>query len=172
MVPFFALFALMPHKMESIAMMLGPLLTIMLLLALPFISNKGERSPIRRPWAIFGVICVFVFVLSLVIIGRRAPWSPDFDATPLPVTAIKAVNPDSSILAGVHLFYTKGCEYCHTIHKFGGRNGPDLTAIGNRLSEQEITIRIVNGGGNMPAFGGLLTKDELDKLTGFLETQK
>ena len=47
-----------------------------------------------------------------------------------------------------------------------------MTNIGNRLSEQEITIRIVNGANNMPAFGEILTKDELNKLTVFLKSQK
>ena len=40
MIPFFALFALMPHKMESIAMIIGPVLTIALLFSVPFISNR------------------------------------------------------------------------------------------------------------------------------------
>ena len=172
MIPFFALFALMPHKIESVAMMVGPLLTIFLLFAIPFISNKGERSPLRRPWAMFGVLCVFVFVISLLIIGLKAPWSPDFKAKPLPLSAIKSANPDSSIINGVHLFYAKGCEYCHKINNYGGKTGIDLTTVGNRLSQQELTIRIVNGTTNMPAFGGILSKEELNNLVAFLASQK
>lgn len=171
MVPFFALFALMPHNIESVAMMLGPLFTIALLLAIPFISNKGERSPLKRPWSMFGVICVVVFVISLLIVGMKAPWSADFKAKPLPLTAVRNVQ-DTMVAAGVHLFYTKGCEYCHRINGYGGLAGPNLTNVGNRLNNQEIIIRIVNGAGNMPAFGGVLTKDELDKLTTFLAAQK
>ncbi len=172
MVPFFALFALMPHKIESVAMMLGPLLTIALLFSIPFLSNKGERSPLKRPWSMFGVICVFVFVISLLIIGLHAPWSPDFNAKPLPLAAIKAVHPDSAILKGANLFYVKSCEYCHTVNGYGGKAGPELTKIGNVLSEQELTIRIVNGGKNMPAFGGILSKEDLHNLTVFLASQK
>ena len=172
MIPFFALFALMPHKIESIAMMLGPLLTIILLFSIPFISNKGERSPMKRPWAMFGVICVFIFIISLLIVGLKAPWSPHFDAKPLPLSAIKQTNPDSTVIDGVHLFYNKGCEYCHKINKYGGLAGPDLTAVGNRLSARELTIRIVNGATNMPSYGGLLSKDELNKLVAFLSSQK
>ncbi len=171
MIPFFALFALMPHKIESIAMLLGPLLTIALLFSIPFISNKGERSPIKRPWAMFGVICVFVFVISLLVIGLKAPWSPDFTTKPLPLSAVKSPNGDSTILKGVHLFYAKGCQYCHTINKYGGKSGPELTTIGNRLTVDELKIRIVNGGGNMPAFGGILTNDELNNIVAFLKSQ-
>ncbi len=173
MVPFFALFALMPHKIESIAMVIGPVLTIVLLLSVPFISNKGERSPLKRPWAMFGVICVVVFVISLLTIGLQAPWSPDFKTKPLPVSAISSTNKNDSVIQqGVHLFYIKSCQYCHNISGYGGKNGPDLTTVGNRLSEEQLQIKIVNGGKNMPAFGGILSKDELNKLVTFLKSQK
>lgn len=171
MVPFFALFALMPHKIESVAMLLGPILTVVILFSIPFISNRGERSPLKRPWAVYGVICVSVFVISLLVIGLKAPWSPHFNTKPLPLTAIKSVNPDSTIIKGVQLFYSKGCNYCHRINGYGGIDGPNLTTIGNRLSIQELTVRIVNGGKNMPSYGGILTKNELNNIVAFLKSQ-
>ncbi|MEO8823785.1 MAG: cytochrome c [Ginsengibacter sp.] len=70
------------------------------------------------------------------------------------------------------MFYSKGCQYCHKINKYGGINGPDLTTIGNRLSIQALKIRFVNGGKNMPSFGGILSKDEIDNLVAFLASQK
>jgi ubiquinol-cytochrome c reductase cytochrome b subunit len=173
MVPFFSLFALMPPKIESVAMTLGPLLTIIVLLSIPFISNRGERSPLKRPWAIFGVICVIAFIISLLTLGLQAPWSPDFRAKPLPVSAISARDKtDTLVIQGVHLFYTKGCEFCHKINHFGGEKGPDLTTAGDRLSENQLRVRIVNGGKNMPAYGGILEKKELDMLVFFLASQK
>ena len=171
MVPFFALFALMPHKIESIAMLLGPVLTVVVLFSIPFISNKGERSPLKRPWAVYGVICVTVFVISLLVIGLKAPWSPHFNTKPVPLSAIKSKNPDSTIIQGVHLFYSKGCNYCHNINSYGGIDGPDLTTIGRRLSIRELKVRIVNGGKNMPAYGGILTKEEMNNLVAFLKSQ-
>ncbi|HEY5461901.1 MAG TPA: cytochrome b N-terminal domain-containing protein [Hanamia sp.] len=171
MVPFFALFALMPHKIESVSMLLGPVLTVVILFSIPFISNRGERSPIKRPWAIYGVICVTVFVISLLVVGLKAPWSPHFNTKQLPLSAIKSTNPDSTIVQGVHLFYAKGCEYCHKINRYGGLDGPDLTTIGRRLSIQELKVRIVNGGKNMPAYGGILTKEEMNNIVAFLASQ-
>ncbi|HVS96533.1 MAG TPA: cytochrome b N-terminal domain-containing protein [Puia sp.] len=172
MVLFFALFALMPHKIESAAMTIGPTLTVIILFVIPFLSNKGERSPLRRPWAMFGVICVFVFVVSLLVLGLQHPWSADFDAKPLPVAAIRPAHPDSTVVAGSHLFYSRGCEYCHRVNGYGGKAGPELTLVGQRLSAQEMTIRIVNGGGNMPAYGGILTQQDLSTLVGFLRAQR
>lgn len=173
MVPFLSLFALMPRSIESFAMAAGPVITVIILLAIPFISNKGERSPLKRPWAMFGVICVGVFVLSLLIIGLEAPWSPDFNTKPLPSDAISSINKnDSSVQKGVHLFYDKGCQFCHRIRHFGGEKGPDLTYVGNRMSVLQLQIRIVNGGDKMPAYGGSLSKDDLNCLVAFLASQK
>lgn len=138
-------------------MVVGPVLTIVLLLSIPFISNKGERSPLKRPWAMFGVICVVVFVISLLTIGMQAPWSPDFNTKPLPVTAIASANKNDTLAQqGVHLFYIKGCQYCHNINHYGGNKGPDLTTVGNRLSAEQLQIRIVSGGDNIPSYGGCI----------------
>ncbi len=120
----------------------------------------------------FGVICVVVFVLSLLHIGFNAPWSPHFDTKQLPLTAIKSPSPDSTVIQGVNLFYNKGCLYCHTINHYGGKAGPNLTTIGNRLSPEALKIRIVNGGVNMPSYGGILSKDELNKIVAFLINSK
>ncbi len=171
MMAIFSLFALMPPKIESIVIIAGPVLSIILLLSIPFIANRGERSPIRRPWALFGVICVVVFVASLLVIGERSPWSPNFNTEKLTVNHIRDKNPDPMVRQGVQLFYTKGCQYCHRINGYGGLKGPELTLAGRRLSAGEISIRIVNGGSNMPAYGGMLTKDELAQLTAFLVSQ-
>ena len=40
--------------------------------ALASASNAGERSPLRRPWAVFGSVCVVVFMGSLLL-GEQAP---------------------------------------------------------------------------------------------------
>ncbi|HEY5390931.1 MAG TPA: c-type cytochrome, partial [Hanamia sp.] len=169
--PIFALFALMPPQIESVVIFIAPLLTIVFLLALPFISNKGERSALRRPWAIFGVVCVVVSVLSLLVVGIQSPWSPNFTTKALTVASIKNKNPSEEIKLGVNLFYSKGCQYCHTINNYGGKAGPELTDIGRTLSPEQLKIRIANGGKNMPAYGGTLKKDELNALVAFLKTQ-
>ena len=120
----------------------------------------------------YGVICVTVFVISLLVVGLKAPWSPHFNTKQLPLNAVKSTKPDSTIAQGVHLFYLKGCEYCHKVNGYGGINGPDLTTIGNRLSDTELKIRIVNGGKNMPSYGGILSKDELNNIVAFLSSLK
>lgn len=170
MLSIFSLFALMPPKIESYMIIIGPSLTIILLLALPFISNKGERHAIRRPWAIFGTLCVVIFVFTLFLLGEKSPWSPKFDAKPL--TQMEIRSNDTLVINGAALFYKKGCLYCHRIDGQGGLKGPDLSAVALRLSPGEIDIRIVNGGSNMPAYGGILTKKDLSSIIAFLNTRK
>ena len=151
--------------------MLGlPLLVGLLLFALPFISNRGERSPLRRPWAVALVALTIGSISGLWAIGITSPWSPRFHAEPLTVEIIGADS--GPVYRGGENFNTKGCLYCHTISGHGGLRGPDLTYIGDRLSADEITWRIMNGGLNMPGFGGTLTNQELADLVTFLKTRK
>ncbi|HEY8965454.1 MAG TPA: c-type cytochrome, partial [Candidatus Methylacidiphilales bacterium] len=73
---------------------------------------------------------------------------------------------------GAQLFQEKGCINCHSLAKNGGRRGPDLTYVGDRLHKDNLTIRINMGGVNMPPYAGSLTADEVRDLVAFLETRK
>lgn len=170
MLSIFSLFALMPPKIESYMIVIGPLLTIIILLSLPFVSNKGERHPIRRPWAVFGSVCVVVFVLSLFLLGERSGWSPSFKTRPL--TNAEVHSKDSVVMTGAALFYKKGCLYCHKIDTTGGLTGPDLSKAGLRLSDEQMKVRIVNGGDNMPAYGGVVSDSQLQAILAFLKTRR
>jgi ubiquinol-cytochrome c reductase cytochrome b subunit len=166
----YALFALMPTAIESYAMFFGPIIVFALLFAVPFISKGGERSPIKRPWAMVGSAAVVIVVSALLMAGSKANWSPNFDTKPLTATAIHST--DTTVIAGGILFYQKGCLYCHTVAGQGGLKGPDLTHVARRLSVQDMKIRIINGSKDMPAYGQSLTRDELNKLIAFLETRQ
>jgi ubiquinol-cytochrome c reductase cytochrome b subunit len=52
------------------------------------------------------------------------------------------------------------------------RRSPGLTEAGERLTEDEITIRIMNGGYNMPAFAGNLKPEELEDLVIILHSRR
>jgi ubiquinol-cytochrome c reductase cytochrome b subunit len=166
----FALFALMPARIESYAIVIVPPLALFLLFALPFLRNSGERSPLRRPWAIAGVVSVITFVGALLIIGNKAPWSAKFDAQALPQGLAHSGTADAQ--EGMQLFQQKACIYCHRIDGHGGAVGPDLSLVGRRLNEQRMKLRIINGGHNMPAYGQSLRGDELRKIVAFLTSRK
>ena len=166
----FAIFALLPHQIESYVIFFGPVLLVVILFSVPFISNKGERSPLRRPWAIAGVAFTVLSVCALWFIGVRAPWHPHFNAEPVPQYST-VPEPKPSVRRGIELYNTMGCLYCHKINGNGGIRGPELTDVQKRLTKNEMVIRIVNGATNMPAYGGTLTKDELSDIVDFLLQQ-
>jgi ubiquinol-cytochrome c reductase cytochrome b subunit len=166
----FALFALMPRGIESYAIAFGPVIVAIVLFLVPFLYKRGERSPLRRPLSVFLVLFIVTMVATLWREGIKSPWSPNFLARPVSAQVIGDVNEDARNGAG--LYYEKGCAYCHSIAGDGGRRGPDLTDVGDRLNADQMTIRIINGGRNMPAFGVTLSNEELRQLVAFLETRK
>ena len=167
---YFALFALMPHWLEDYAIIFGPLLAGLILILLPVFFYRGERSPSRRPWAIAIVIFIITMVFTLWHEGINSPWSPDFKTKPLSANIIGPVSARAA--EGGQFFYEKGCQFCHSISGYGGHRGPDLTTVALRLSKDEMTFRVVNGGDKMPAYGAILSHHELDNIIQFLQTRK
>lgn len=166
---FFALLALSPPSLETAVILLFPLAGGLILVALPFFANRGERSYKRRPWAVGVVLLVVLMIGTLGVAGKQANWSPDFNPTPLPASVVGANS--GPVADGAVLFNERGCQNCHMIAGYGGRRGPDLTTVGNRLTAGQMTIRIANGGANMPAFAGTLSPDEMTKLVAFLQSR-
>lgn len=166
---YFAVLALLPPASETYVILLAPLLGGAILLGVPFFSNRGERHPSRRPWAIAAVIGIVAMIGSLWRAGYYSSWSPDFDATPLPASIVGTTT--GPVAIGAQLFHEKGCIYCHDISGDGGHRGPELTRIGRLLNHDDIVIRIANGGVNMPAFASTLTAEEIEHLAAFLLTR-
>lgn len=48
--------------------------------------------------------------------------------------------------------------------------GPALDAVAARLTYDQLVRQVVQGGGNMPAYGNALNADETTALVGFLST--
>ena len=69
------------------------------------------------------------------------------------------------------MFQNKNCRNCHALEGIGGRRGPDLTAVGTRLTRDQLIDQISNGtpgGGNMPAYGKQMSPAEMTALVEFL----
>lgn len=167
---YFALLALLPHEAEDVLIILFPILAAVGLFVVPFVNNQGERSIRRRPWAVAIVICVLTAIGTLTYEGYKEPWVPKFEATR--ITA-RIVGTDSGpVYDGAQVFNDKGCLFCHTFAGHGGKRGPDLTDVANRLTHEQMIVRIVNGGYNMPGYAGNITPEALQNLISFLESRK
>lgn len=166
---YFAVLALIPPGIESWVIIGAPMAFGAAVILLPFLGSKGERHPLRRPWAIAVVIVAVMMVGTLWRLADQAPWSPNFAAQPL--TAQDLGPSSDTVWAGSQLFYVKGCQFCHSINGKGGRRGPDLSNVGDRLSKQQITLRILNGGTNMPAYAPTMSPGALNLLVDFLSSR-
>ena len=166
---YFAVLAMAPHHLENLIIVAGPLVFGALLLLVPFF-NKGERSVRRRPFAALLVVFIWTMIVVFWVAGDRAEWSPDFNVEPLPAQVVR--SDDAAVVQGAKLFHEKGCAFCHAIQDYGGERGPDLSDVAARMSSDQITTRITNGGPNMPAYVRVLTPEETRAIVAFLVTRR
>ncbi len=167
---YFALLALLPHQLENYVMVLMPVLVGLVLFSVPLVSNRGERHPARRPLAVTAVVFIFSGIIALTLAGWHENWSPRVDAPPLTAEIIGASS--GPVYEGAMVFNQMGCLFCHTIEDHGGKRGPNLTWIADRLTRDQLTLRIMNGAYNMPAFGRILSTEQTENLLDFLSTRK
>jgi ubiquinol-cytochrome c reductase cytochrome b subunit len=52
----------------------------------------------------------------------------------------------------------------------GGKRGPALDRVALRLTQDQLIRQVIQGGGNMPAYGKNLNPAETTALVAFLET--
>lgn len=71
---------------------------------------------------------------------------------------------------GALVFQLKQCRNCHSLDNQGGKRGPALDAVAVRLTQDQLIRQVIQGGGNMPAYGKNLTPAETTALVAFLET--
>ncbi|MBV8087466.1 MAG: cytochrome b N-terminal domain-containing protein, partial [Chloroflexi bacterium] len=170
---YFAVLGQIPPALEDWVILSVPVLLGILVICVPFVSNRGERHPARRPLAVFLVGGMLVSLAVLTIQGREAKWSPLITAeqtAPLPQSLLNNLSGDAE--QGAQVFQQKGCHTCHMLAGTGGPKGPDLTHVGSRLTQSETIVRVLNGGNDMPAFGGNITDQQLTQLVAFLQTLK
>ncbi len=167
--PVYALVSLAPPAMESLLMLGLPVVGIVGLLLIPFISGAGHRSPRRRPIAVLVTTVTYVSLLVLGWYGWTAPWSPQMDAwsgEAVPVGIVKGLTPLE--MHGAVTFQIKACRNCHALEGIGGKRGPDLTEVGRRMNYDALVRQVVQGGGNMPAYAEKLNRAEIEALVAFL----
>ena len=71
---------------------------------------------------------------------------------------------------GALVFQAKQCHNCHSLDHQGGKRGPALDSVALRLTQDQLIRQVIQGGGNMPAYGKNLSPAETTALVAFLET--
>jgi ubiquinol-cytochrome c reductase cytochrome b subunit len=172
----FGLLSLSPPGAETFIMLVFPVLLIVALFLVPFVSNRGERAPTRRPVAVLGVVVIYTVLAALTYQGVTSPWSPVMTAwsgDPIPQSIVVQSTPRE--LVGSLVFQNKNCRNCHALEGIGGKRGPDLTFVGTRLTRDQLIDQVSNGtpgGGNMPAYAEQMKPAEMSAVVDFLVNRR
>src|SRR5579862_9442110 len=167
----YALLSLLPPSLETPVLLIGPVIALIVLLLLPFFSGEGEKSWKRRPIAVLTILLIAVALGTFTNLASHAPWSPVMDAwtgAPIPAKFVSGRTPLQ--IQGALVFQSKQCHNCHALGEIGGQRGPALDAVAVRLTDDQLVRQVLQGGGNMPAYGKNLNPAETTALVAFLET--
>ena len=167
----YAVLAYLPPAMETPFILIAPVVIIGAMLALPLVFGEGEKHWSRRPAAVLMVAVIAVTLGVFTHLGMYTPWSPKMNAwssDPVPAAYLRDRTPLER--EGAIVFQNKQCRNCHSIGGAGGMRGPALDDIASRMTEDQIIRQVLQGGGNMPAYGNSLTPAETTALVHFLLT--
>ena len=167
----YALLALLPPAMETPVILIGPVLVIGALLLLPFLFGEGEKSWRRRPIAVLTILLVAIALRSFTHLAGYSPWSPVMNAwsgEPVPEKFLAGRTALERL--GALVFQGKQCHNCHELDQKGGQRGPALDAVATRLTSDQLIRQVLQGRGNMPAYGNSLSPAETAALVAFLQT--
>lgn len=167
----YALLSFLPPSAETPILLIGPALGILALLALPLVAGEGEKSWRRRPIAVLTILLIAVALGTLTHLGEYTPWSPVMDAwssEPIPTEYLHGRT--ALERKGALVFQVKQCHNCHSLDGKGGQRGPALDSVAVHLTEDQLVRQVIQGGGNMPAYGKNLSPPETTALVAFLKT--
>src|SRR5437660_3302047 len=167
----YALLSLLPPSLETPVLLIGPVIALIVLLLLPFFSGEGEKSWKRRPIAVLTILLIAVALGTFTNLASHASWSPVMDpwtGAPIPAKFVSGRTPLQ--IQGALVFQSKQCHNCHALGEIGGKRGPALDAVAVRLTDDQLVRQVLQGGGNMPAYGKNLNPAETTALLAFLES--
>jgi ubiquinol-cytochrome c reductase cytochrome b subunit len=167
----YALLSYLPPAAETPVLLIGPAVVLLVLFALPFVAGEGEKSWKRRPIAVLSVLFVAVALAALTHLAQKPPWSPVMDAwSSEPIPPKQLAGRTAVERQGALVFQVKQCHNCHALDGQGGERGPALDDVALRLTQDQLIRQVIQGGGNMPAYGKALSPPETTALVAFLKT--
>jgi ubiquinol-cytochrome c reductase cytochrome b subunit len=134
----FQILTFFPGKFEIIGSLVVPIVGIIILFCLPFLSKTDLRGMADRPLATAVGITCLVCVIYLTLMGfegarqyGRVIVVPDRQLTP-------------SEQKGLNVYVERECAYCHHIAGRGGRiQGPDLSNVVARGRSKEWLTKFI-----------------------------
>jgi ubiquinol-cytochrome c reductase cytochrome b subunit len=167
----YAVLAFLPPSIETPVMLVVPVLVIAGMLVLPLFASEGERHWTRRPVAVLMTSVIAVTLGIFTHLGTYTPWSPIMNAwTSEPISTMYLQNRTPLERQGALVLQNKQCRNCHMLDGKGGQRGPGLDSIASSMTEDQIIRQVLQGDGNMPAYGNALNPSETKALVEFLMT--
>jgi len=167
----YAVLSFLPPAAETPVLMIGPVIIIIVLLGLPFFAGEGEKSWRRRPVAVLTILLIAVALGALTHLGLHTPWSPVMNAwSGDPIPSRYLAGRTALERRGALVLQAKQCRNCHSLDGTGGKRGPALDSVAVDLTRDQLIRQVIQGGGNMPAYGKNLSPPETTALVAFLET--
>ena len=135
------------------------------------VGATGEKSARSRPVAVLSVLIIFLSIGTLNYLGTYSPWSPRMAAWSAEATPFKYLEGRTPLeRQGALVLQNKQCRNCHALGGSGGLRGPALDGVAMRLTGDQLTRQVIQGGGNMPAYGKNLSPSEVAALVAFMKT--
>ncbi len=167
----YAVLAFIPPSLETPFLLIAPIIIIVPVLLLPIFAGEGEKHWSRRPVAVLMVVLIATTLGVFTRLGTYAPWSPIMDAWSSDATPVQYLRNRTPLeRQGALVLQEKQCRNCHSLAGSGGLRGPALDAVAARLTEDQLIRQVLQGGGNMPAYGNALNPSETTALVQFLKT--
>ena len=121
--------------------------------------------------AVLSVLLIAVSLGALTQLGVHTPWSPVMDAWSSMPISFKSLKGRTALeRRGALVLQAKQCRNCHSLDGTGGKRGPALDTVALRLTPDQLIRQVIQGGGNMPAYGKNLSPPETTALVAFLAT--
>jgi ubiquinol-cytochrome c reductase cytochrome b subunit len=120
---------------------------------------------------VLSILLIAVALGSFTHLAEYTPWSPAMDAWTADSIPPKFLHNRSALeRQGALVFQGKQCHNCHSLDEVGGKRGPALDEVAVRRTQDQLIRQVIQGGGNMPAYGKNLSPAETTALVAFLET--
>ena len=161
--PVYAILALLPAYMETF-LLVAPVIGLAILILLPFYSGTARRAiaDVPLPWS----WCCWPFLQWAARVPRdiRAlvPAHGGLERRSHPSGLLKGRS--ALELHGAILIQSKQCRNCHSLGGEGGQRGPALDTVATRLTPDQMIRQVIQGSGNMPAYGKNLSPAEVTAL--------
>jgi ubiquinol-cytochrome c reductase cytochrome b subunit len=167
----YAVLAFLPPSIETPVMLIVPVLASRPCCCCRWFAGEGERIGRASRCSADGRRSSHVSLGIFTHLGTYTPWSPVMtawtsDAVP-PNTCINRSPARTARRAGA----AEQAVPQLPLAQWSRRSArPALDAIASRMTEDQIIRQVLQGGGNMPAYGNALNPSETKALVSFLMT--